>query len=344
MEHFRQHWWGKFGTFDRSMPASDGDNDTVLQAICDYQIAGLYGCTLRSTPSYFQTDDHDMFENDEFDAHLATLPAAEFGQGGEDATQFRSYPEFLPTPGRPAYLWGSRGPGRAPGVNQFFGALRVGKLLEVVMYDCRRFADSKGIHARTVPKWTEEWLKARTLAEDTRHFMHSPSLPFGYSSGKLGDWYPDVLSPDGQLVLYLPKEGWQPGWLHQAQRIMEMLSAQRKRRAVVIQGDFHATAAGKITRSGGRRLDRNPVEIVMVGTLGTGDIPFPSSARQVSSTPSGTLDMDEALRPTEKNGFTIIDVTPEKMTFRLFVWRPPQPEEEIDTMEPVMTYEVLAGH
>jgi hypothetical protein len=36
--------------------------------------------------------------------------------------------------------------------------------------------------------------------------------------------------------------------------------------------------------------------------------------------------MDEVLRPTGKNGFTIIDVTPEKMTFQLFVWRPPQPE------------------
>jgi hypothetical protein len=64
-----------------------------------------------------------------------------------------------------------------------------------------------------------------------------------------------------------------------------------------------------------------------------------SSFRKVNSTPSGTVDMDEALRPIEKNGFTIIDATPETMTFRLFVW-PPQSGEEIDTMEPVMTFEV----
>jgi hypothetical protein len=108
------------------------------------------------------------------------------------------------------------------------------------------------------------------------------------------------------------------------------------------QGDSHATAAGTITRAGQLRLDRNPVEIVLVGTLGTGDLPFPSSSRKVNSTPSGTLDMGEALRPVEKNGFTIIDVTPEKMTFRPFVWRPPQPEDAIDTMDPVMTYEVKA--
>src|SRR5262245_37637722 len=73
-DHLKQHWWGRFGTFDWSQPANVGDNDAILQAVCDYQIAGLYGCALRSTPSYFQTDDHDLFENDEFDTprHLAT--------------------------------------------------------------------------------------------------------------------------------------------------------------------------------------------------------------------------------------------------------------------------------
>jgi hypothetical protein len=42
--------------------------------------------------------------------------------------------------------------------------------------------------------------------------MHAPSLPFAYSSGKLGDWYPDVLDAKlGKLVLYESKEGWQRG-------------------------------------------------------------------------------------------------------------------------------------
>jgi len=30
---------------------------------------------------------------------------------------------------------------------------------------------------------------ARTRAEDSNHSFHAPSLPFAYSSGKLGDWY-----------------------------------------------------------------------------------------------------------------------------------------------------------
>jgi hypothetical protein len=48
----------------------------------------------------------------------------------------------------------------------------------------------------------------------------------------------------------------------------------------------------------------------------------------------------EALKPTEKNGFTIIDVTPEKVTFTQYVWRPPQTVSEIDTMKPALVYEV----
>ena len=39
----------------------------------------------------------------------------------------------------------------------------------------------------------EDWLIARTRAEETTQFLHVPSLPFAYSSGKLGDWYPDLL-------------------------------------------------------------------------------------------------------------------------------------------------------
>jgi hypothetical protein len=49
------------------------------------------------------------------------------------------------------------------------------------------------------------------------------------------------------------------------------------------------------------------------------------------------LRQGEALKSTEKNGFTIIDVTPDKMRFTPFLWRPPQPVEDIDTMQPVLT-------
>jgi hypothetical protein len=65
--------------------------------------------------------------------------------------------------------------------------LRFGTLLESVFYDCRRYVDYKDDHAKVLPQWVEDWLIARTRAEDTTHFFHAPSLPFAYSSGKLGD-------------------------------------------------------------------------------------------------------------------------------------------------------------
>ncbi|MBV9393887.1 MAG: hypothetical protein JOZ84_05690 [Methylobacteriaceae bacterium] len=102
---------------------------------------------------------------------------------------------------------------------------------------------------------------------------------------------------------------------------------------------MHASAAGKITRSADINLTQ-PVHTILGGTLGTGDIGFPSAHRSVQSSPSLVLDMDQALTPTEKNGFTLIDIEPDKMTFSIFLWRPPQPIEEIDTMSPALVYEV----
>src|SRR5262249_37238235 len=61
-----QYWWGRFGTLDRSLPILGTKNEAVVHAIADYQIGGLYTVKLRSIPSFFLTDDHDEFENDEF--------------------------------------------------------------------------------------------------------------------------------------------------------------------------------------------------------------------------------------------------------------------------------------
>jgi hypothetical protein len=201
--------------------------------------------------------------------------------------------------------------------------------------------DYKGDHAKVLPRWAEAWLIARTRAEDTTHFFHAPSLPFAYSSGKLGDWYPDLLDDEtGRLVLYREKAGWQRGWFAQHQRLIEALAAQTKRTPVIVQqGDFHATPAGTMVHSGELALAQ-PVHIVMTGTLGTGDMAFPSAFRSVESKPSQLVGMDEALKPTEKNGFTVVDVTPDKLTFMIFMWRPPQPVAEIDTMQPALVYEV----
>jgi hypothetical protein len=333
--------WPKFGgPLDLSMPMLHPRNAAIFLKVCDDQIPGLYGTSLRSTPSFFLTDDHDYFENDEFDARIATLPPDSYGIAGVDQTQRLYYPEFLPDANRPAWLPGGDKAGIPEGTNVTFGTLRCGKLVEAVLYDCRRFVDYKGAHAKVLPRWAEDWLVARTRAEDTTHFFHAPSLPFGYSSGKLGDWYPDLLEEStGRLILYEDKPGWQRGWLAQHQRLVQALAAQRKRAAVIVEGDFHASAAGKMTRSGELALEQ-PVHIVLSGTLGTGDLGFPSAYRGVESRPSQLVDMEQALKPLERNGFTVIDVTAERMTFSIFTWRPPQPVEEIDTMKPTLVYTV----
>jgi hypothetical protein len=280
----REKVWAKFGgPLDLSVPMLHPKNAAIFTGVCDYQISGLYGTTLRSTPAFFLTDDHDNFENDEFDDKLATLPPDTYGTQGAETTQRMYYPEFLPDRNRPVWLPGGDKAGMPADANMTFGTLRYGKLLEVPLYDCRRYLDYKGDHAKVVPQWVEDWLVARTRAEDTTHFFHAPSLPFAYSSGKLGDWYPDLLdTQSGHLVMYKEKPGWQRGWYAQHQRLLEAIGAQKKRAAVIVQGDFHASGIGRISRSGDLAMPQ-PVHIVQSGTLGTGDLAYPSSVRSVEA-------------------------------------------------------------
>ncbi|HEY3495008.1 MAG TPA: hypothetical protein VGK73_09995 [Polyangiaceae bacterium] len=337
----QDRYWKKFGApLDLSVPMLHPKNASTFLGICDYQIASLYGTALRSTPAFFLTDDHDMFENGEFDARVATLPPDSYGPLAAEQTHRLYYPEFLPDRNRPSFLPGGDRAGAPPGSNDSFGTLRFGALLEAVLYDCRRFADYKGAHAKLLPRWVEDWIVARTRAEDTQHFFHVPSLAFGYTTGKLGEWYPDFFDEQtGKLVVHKEKPGWQRGWFAQHQRLLEALAAQSKRSPVVIEGDVHATASARIVRSGELALQR-PVNLVLAGALGTGDLGF-ASARGGNTKASQLLALEEGLRPAEKNGFTIIDVTPKKLTFRQFTWRPPQGLAEIDTMQPAFGYDVV---
>lgn len=61
---------------------------------------------------------------------------------------------------------------------------------------------------------------------------------------------------------------------------------------------------------------------------------WPSGARGAAPKVPASLDA-RAIDPlVERNGFTIVDVTPENMTFQLFDWRELQPVSDIDTLEP----------
>jgi hypothetical protein len=57
--------------------------------------------------------------------------------------------------------------------------------------------------------------------------------------------------------------------------------------------------------------------------------------------PPAHLDMDEAVKPIEQHGFTIVDFAPDKMTVRLFKWDwKTQSVEAIDALEPFHTIEL----
>jgi hypothetical protein len=139
----------------------------------------------------------------------------------------------------------------------------------------------------------------------------------------------------------MPKQGWQPAWLAQHDRLLSAASAQ-ERVPLFISGDIHSIAEGKITRSGEHDLSNNPVVSLITGTPGTGS-GWPSVARGTLATVPEHLTLEETVPVRELNGFHIVDFEPRKVTIRHFAWdKLNDPIEAIDTLEPfhVSQYEV----
>ena len=331
--------YAQIGTMDRNIPVLGTHNEAILKRIVDPQIAKLYGTRLRSTPTFMLSDDHDLFENDEATDELISLPPSAHSLQAARATQRLYYPEFLPDPTRSQKLPGSSATDRFAGLSEVFGTIRYGKLLETLLYDTKRYLSLNGKEAGMIPESVEHWLTEPTANEETSHLIHVPSTPIGWSAGKWGEWYPDMLQADLSLGTEKAKPYWPSGWWQQHQRILASLSAQQARPAMIINGDLHNFAAGKITKSGDLDLQHNPVNSVCVGPLGSAGPLFPSTSfrRTPALVPSG-LELDEHLKPLEKNGFTIIDITPNEMKFQMFAWRPPEKPEAIDNLRPVATF------
>lgn len=331
------------GTFDRAGVVLGGDNETVLKRAAGPQIAPVYGTDFRSTPTFFIQDDHDYFDNDEATDDIITFPPSYFMLQLARATQLMYYPEFLPDVARPRGLAWSSSADRVEGVSETFGTIRYGRLAEVLLYDIRRTATLAGPSAVYVDVEAEKWLKARMAATEVAHVVHAPSNPPGWSAGKWGEWYPDILGPDKKLTTSIPKPYWQPGWLKQHDRLMTAMSDMKGRAPLVISGDMHAIALGKMLRSGSFDFARNPVNVALSGTIGTTPTGWPSvGIRGTPATPSAVLDLDEKIKPIEQHGFTIVDFTPDKMVLRIFKWdAKTQPVEAMDTLQPFHTAELV---
>jgi hypothetical protein len=330
------------GKFDRAGIVFGGDNETVLKRAAGPQIAPVYGTDFRSTPVFFLQDDHDYFDNDEATDGIVTFPPSYFMLQLARATQQMYYPEFLPDIARPRGLPWSSAADRSDGVSESFGTIRYGRLAEILLYDIRRTVTLAGPSAVYVDGEVEKWLTGRTRANGVTHVVHAPSNPPGWTAGKWGEWYPDVLGPDKKLTTLVSKPYWQTGWLKQHDRLMAAISGATGRVPLVISGDMHAIALGKMLRSGSFDLNRNPINVALSGTIGTRPTGWPSNGiRGTPATPSAVLDLQEQIKPIEQHGFTLGDFTPDKIVLRFFRWDlKAQSIETIDALQPFHTVEL----
>jgi phosphodiesterase/alkaline phosphatase D-like protein len=219
-------------------------------------------------------------------------------------------------------------------VNELYGALRYGTLLEALLFESRRFTTLTGPDAVMIHPQAEKWLTDRMQAEEARHILNLPATVFGWSAGKWMEWYPDLRGKDGRLTTENAKYQWQQGWFEQHNRLLAAASAMKHSAPLFICGDLHNQTEGWITRSGDLDLSANPVISICSGSLGTGPRMWPSAFRGLVAEPPTAIDMQEKLAPVEKNGFVIVDVYPEEIRVSFYAWRQPEPEAAIDTLEP----------
>src|ERR1700730_12254846 len=209
------------GVFDRAQPVFGTPNETVFRRATAAQIIPQYGALLRSTPVFFMQDDHDYFDNDEATDDIITFPPDHFMLEHARATRQLYYPEYLPDRNRPLVLPCASAADRPPGVAEAFGTLRYGKLAEILLYDIRRTQTLAGPSAVFVDGTVENWLTSRMADRDVTHVVNIPSNPPGWSAGKWGEWYPDILGKDLKLTTEIAKPYWQSGWLKQHDRLIQ---------------------------------------------------------------------------------------------------------------------------
>ena len=333
--------YGRRSDFDFAGSVFGGRNERAMKAAAGPQIVPVYGSDFRSTPMFFLQDDHDHWENDAVTDDIASFPVPWFQLQLARATQQLYYPEFLPDARRPVGLPWSSVSDRGD-LSESFGTIRYGNLAEVLLYDVRRTMNLGGPNAVFVDAQVERWLTERTETNDTRHLVHAPSNPFGWSAGKWGEWYPDILDQErGELTTAVPKPYWQEGWLRQHDRLVTAIGQQRERVPLVISGDLHAIGVGRVHRAGQVDLSGRPLTAVLSGPIGTSIRGFPSVVRGIGATTPAHLDVEESAAPVEDHGFTLVDFFPDRILLQQFKWDVDrQPLDAIDRLAPFFSVEL----
>jgi hypothetical protein len=351
------------GKFDFKKAILGTENEKVLKRAVGPQIAYLFGTALKSIPSFFLLDDHDYFENDvaikkekfckvclilqlltlnKPDPRLkagVSFPPDKFHLELARAAQYLYLPEFLQSVGMPPDLPGSGASDRAEGICETFGTIRWGRLFEGLLYEVRRYVTLDGRDAYMIHPRAEQWLTERMASEEALWVVNIPATVFGWSAGKWMEWYPDVCCRDKRLTVEVEKYKWQEGWFSQHNRILRAASSMRQV-PVFLCGDLHVQAYGVIEKSAELDLSKNPVHVISTGPLGTDGWGFPSKFRGVSAQVPAALSLVEKLKPLEKDGFCIVDLTPKDMTIRFFAWSSKESMEKIKTLEPRYTVRI----
>ena len=104
--------------------------------------------------------------------------------------------------------------------------------------------------------------------------------------------------------------------------------------ALFLSGDLHALAEGKIQRYGELNFRKNPVISVLTGPISTGPKAWPSAWRGTPPQIPTGIEIEESLKPIEKNGFSIIDFTEDRIELQFTSWKLDEPEELLDNLKP----------
>jgi hypothetical protein len=322
------------GEFNRDEAIIGTQNESILLKAVGPQIVPLYGTRCHSTPVFFLRDDHDYFDNDEATDQYVTFPPDEFQSAAARMTQRLYYPEFLWDVNQPSGLPGLTSYEGSGPLSESYGTLRYGRLAEFLMYDCRRNLTLFGPSGNVISPVAEDWLKARMAARDVAHLINVPSNPPGWSAGKWGEWYADLLEDSGKLGVTRRKPYWQPGWRAKHDRILKAASEMADRLALFISGDLHCTAEERILSAGSLSFRANPIVAALSGTLGTGN-GWPSASRGVKAMPPVGLSVESHIEPIEENGFLLADFEPNTITLRYFRFDArTQTPDVIDRLEP----------
>ena len=284
---------------------------------------------MRSTPVFFLQDDYDYFENDEADDKLVTFPPDRVHARSGARVAIAGPPGVLTgctSKPKSCHQWWAAD--RPAGISESFGTLRYGKLLELLMYDCRRYMtltgpqrDVRAADRRAVARQRAWPARMRRMSSTCRRHRLA-GAPANGASG-MPTWTVAI----SRLTTKIPKAaiGSRVGGFSTiacCRRHPQCVAASRCSSAAI----FTRSAKRESSKTSDIDLRSNPVISVLPGPVGTGRPGWPSLVRGLRALPPAGLEVEEGLPALEENGFTIADFTPERVTLRYFSWKLGRPE------------------